>query len=381
MKTTQIIITLLCLLLSAIVGQLNVALAQESPQVQQDNERHQNILRSTWDGRVAMISTEALLRDPEFRAALGVTDNYYREIQTSVQNAVRNLPPPPELIELGQRRESAYREAFGRGQPQILMGSDPGLPKLNELNEEQLKAFNRYEELQPKVDAILREIAFGADRRSIAAFEEALSPELKQQIQEAWLAAMDETSMFSPNWFEVLNLTDAQKQQMERIKKELEPELEKHLEIYGSNAAKILERVNAALRQPEAQREIADVGLNVFMRKFEAESEHKKLLDESYASSKALATLFRTRMLEVLDEEQRKRLQVLFDNPPPHAQYLIRRMRREQWGHYAEGENKKVDVSTEVWVPGPDSWRPGDPLPESFLRERETKGNFPRQEN
>ena len=53
--------------------------------------------------------------------------------------------------------------------------------------------------------------------------------------------------MFSPRVFEVLNLTDAQREGMDRIKKELEPELERHLAIYGNNAAKILEINRAAL--------------------------------------------------------------------------------------------------------------------------------------
>jgi hypothetical protein len=55
-------------------------------------------------------------------------------------------------------------------------------------------------------------------------------------------------------------------------------------------------------------------------------------LDESYASSKAFAALFKTRMFEILNEGQRKRLQELTDNPPLHALALIQRLRREQWG-------------------------------------------------
>jgi len=59
---------------------MDIAQTQESPQVQQDSERHQNISRSFWEGRGVSISTEALLRDPAFRTALGVSDEYYREM-------------------------------------------------------------------------------------------------------------------------------------------------------------------------------------------------------------------------------------------------------------------------------------------------------------
>jgi hypothetical protein len=44
-----------------------------------------------------------------------------------------------------------------------------------------------------------------------------------------------------------------------------------------------------------------------------------------------------------------------------------------------EGESKRADDEKDVWVPGPGSWRPGDPLPEQFKIERK-KGNFPRRE-
>ena len=50
---------------------------------------------------------------------------------------------------------------------------------------------------------------------------------------------MGETPVIVPYLFEALNLTDAQKGAMERIKKELEPEFEKHLGIYTNNASMI----------------------------------------------------------------------------------------------------------------------------------------------
>jgi Ni/Co efflux regulator RcnB len=32
----------------------------------------------------------------------------------------------------------------------------------------------------------------------------------------------------------------------------------------------------------------------------------------------------------------------------------------------------------EVWTPGPNSWQPGDPIPEGYRQERQMKRNFPR---
>jgi len=188
--------------------------------------------------------------------------------------------------------------------------------------------------------------------------------------------------------FEALNLTNAQREAMERIKKELELEFVKHAEIYSRNAALILERVNAAIRERQAAQipiggvgAEAQKGLEAFIRELEAEPEHKKLLDESYASSKAFATLFRTRMFEILNDEQRRRLQELIDNPPPHAQVLIQRLKRENWGRHEEGSKSEgTSVGTDRWIPGPDSWQPGDPLHEEF-RQEQRDSRFPRQAN
>jgi Ni/Co efflux regulator RcnB len=381
MKEKQAFLTLSCLLLLVIVGQSDVARAQESLKMQQDRERHQNNLRSAWDRGGAVMSSESLLRDPTFRDALGVTLHDYRKIQESVRNARGSISDDPEYREAWREKEEADRVVLGLGNTDPM----PGTPMINlqALNEEQLKAFNRSRAAGAKIVEMQSEFTLGADQRSTAAFEDALSPEIKQKIQEARLAAMGETSTFSPRLFETLNLTDAQKQQMERIKKELEPEFEKHCEIYAGNAAMILERVNAAIEQKRvAQIPIGDLG--AFIRELQEEPEHKKLLDESYASSKALATLFRTRMAEILTDGQRRRLQELIDNPPPYARLLIQRLRRENWGQDEEkvndqsGENKKVESDRDVWVPGPDSWQPGDPIPEKSRQEEEPKGNFPR---
>ena len=380
MKTKQVFIILSCLIFFVVAGQTNVW-AQELSQVQQDKERHQNNLRSVWDRGGVIMGSEAMLRDPEFRDALGVTLHDYREIQKSASNAVGRLADDPEYQKLDQEGAELFRTLWGKepGWNSAMTGQEYE----ERIRNADPEVIRRAKEVGQRLESMRREFALGTDQHSIAAFEDALSLELKQKMLEAQLAAMGETSTIAPRLFEVLNLTDAQKQQMERIKKELEPELEKHLEIYGNNAAKILERVNVAIQQKQAaQIPIGD--LAVFMRKLEAEPEHKKLLDESYASSKAFATLFRNRMYEILTDAQRKRLQDLIDNPPPHAQVLIQRLRRENWGQLEvgkrdpSGENKIAVAGTDIWVPGPDSWKPGDPIPEGSRQPRNERGDFPR---
>jgi len=386
MKTKQVFLTLSCLILFVIAGQASTW-AQELSQVQQDSERHQNNLRSVWDRGGVMMSSEAMLRDPEFRAALGVSLAYYREIQESVRKTTVRLEDDPEYQEVDREGREVFRTLWGK-EPDM-NSAITGQEYEERIRNADPAILNRAKVLSEKLESMRREFALGTDQHSIAAFENALPPELKQKMLEAQLAAMDESSTIAPRLFEALNLTDAQRQQMERIKKELEPEFEKHAEIYGNNAAKILERVNAAIEQRRAAQipiggigKDAQEGQAAFLRELQEEPEHKKLLDESYASSKAFATLFRKRMFEILNDDQRKRLQELIDNPPPHAQVLIQRLRRENWGQH-EGEvgknSARAGVGSDVWTPGPNSWRPGNPLPEGY-RPEQRNSRFPRSE-
>ena len=378
MRTKQIILTLLCLSLFATAGQLDITRAQEPPQMQQDRERHERLLRFYWDGGRggywdgggkgpgANARTQVLFRDPEFRAALGVSDKYYQEMLASGRNDSGHISELPGFKEAEQEYGDALEAMTGNRHP-------IGLSALPGTDEATIK---RFQDAADRVTSMHREWGARAQEREDAAFENAITPELRQKIQEAHLAALGEMPMISPNAFEVLNLTDAQRQQMNRIKKELEPEFEKHLEIYANNTSMLLARIEAGISQMDPQEDLA-----TFMRNLKAEPEYKRLLIESYTSGKSLAALFRTRMLDILDDGQRKRLQELIDNPPPHARYLIQRLRKEHWAkHEEDNKGKRADSEKDVWTPGPDSWKPGDPLPDWFRQEENTGRGFPRKE-
>ena len=393
MKMKTVFLTLFCLLFSVITGQSNDVQSQESPQVQQDSERLMNNLRSAWNRGGVIMASEVLLQDTAFRVSLGISNEYYREIQTSVSNAAGSLSDDPEYKKLNQESDELFRTLWGK---EPGMNSAITARELERMRNADPEVLKRAEEVGQKLQLKQLEFLAGASQRNAIAWENAITPELKQKILEAQLAAMGETSTMSPHLFEALNLTDAQRQQMDRIKMELEPEFEKHREIYGSNAAKILERVNAARERHQrhasefsfGKRGDAPEEWRTVYKNLREESEHKKLLDESYASSKALATLFRTRMREILTDKQRERLQELIDNPPPHARLLIQRLKRENWGRYEEaastdpsGRSERAESDKDVWVPGPDSWKPGDPIPEGARQPRDGEGRFPRPEN
>jgi len=328
-------------------------------------------------------------RDPEFRAAMGVSDEYYQQILASQRGATGHILEHPGYREAQQEHEEAMRVVLGLRDTDLI----PPTPAfiLQNLNEEQLKAFHRSQEAARRIEVLTREFVAGAAQRRDGGFENALTPELRQQFQEVPLMEMvlGEQPRFMPSAFLALHLTDTQWEQMERIKKELEPEFERHLEIHADRQRIIYEKSNEAFQKAaRAETDARLRGENTHGVRLAARSsflmedpEYQRALDEVYSSARAFARLFTTRVFEILNDEQRSRLQDLIDNPPPHVRLHIQRLRssaarpeRKHWGLHDEGTN----VDREIWVPGADAWRPGDPVPVQ-LEERE-RSRFPQDE-
>jgi len=68
-------------------------------------------------------------------------------------------------------------------------------------------------------------------------------------------------------------------------------------------------------------------------------------------------------LYDVLTDEQWDKLQNLVDNPPEYI---------KAWLKVYSSRNQKQ----EEWQPGPDSWKPGDGIPESYRQERNER-RFP----
>jgi Spy/CpxP family protein refolding chaperone len=313
----------------------------QSPMVQQAVKvSTKSMFRSFWDGQGTNTMVFGLLQDPEFRTALNVSDEQYQQIQNGFISTI-NTPENQELRRLEQ-------EAIGRDYDEEIMS------RLLELMERSTASM-----MSTMSDAI----------------DNALTPEQKQKMQEIQLAAMGEMPIISPGIFEILNLTNAQKQQMEDVKKELEPEFEKHLETFVDGMTAIsrkefaeFERLGEYSDGEDIQKRMQTVRKNLM-----EDSEFKKIFDEIHSSGKAFAAQFQVKMFDVLTDEQWTRLLDLIDNPPEHARMFIKKMR----------ERRGVSESRRGggWQPAPDSWQPGDPIPEAYRIQRNTRGNFPRVEN
>jgi len=217
---------------------------------------------------------------------------------------------------------------------------------------------------------------------------DALTPEQHIMAMEAQLAAMGEMPIVSPNTFELLGLSDDQRQQMENIKGEFEPDFERNLGIFVRNqrvmTAKTFEEIErqgglaafgfAPGADPERIREFSErmQGLTETLMQ---DPEYKRLHDEIQNSGSEFSAQFRMRMFDVLNDEQWLRLQELTDNPPEHARVFIAKLREQ---NAMGGQASGPQAASGGWQPGPTSWRPGDPIPATYSRERNPLGTFPR---
>ncbi|MCL2005351.1 MAG: hypothetical protein FWG73_04215 [Planctomycetaceae bacterium] len=218
------------------------------------------------------------------------------------------------------------------------------------------------------------------------AFDNTLTPEQRQTMNEAFLASMSELPIVFPDMFEALDLTDTQKRQMGEIKKELDAEFEQTLDDFVAYQMMLrdmlidemgrqgIESIKTGVSREESAMARSDFSqkTRIALNKLAEDREFKRIQDAIRSKTGAFSLQFKTRMFDVLTDEQWNRLQALTDNPPEHAKILLAHLKKQQ------GESGETDGGASGWAPGPDSWRPGVAIPEQYRRERNTRGGFPR---
>jgi Ni/Co efflux regulator RcnB len=304
-----------------------------------------NIWRSMWEGGHAAGSLAAeLLFLPDIRTIWDVSDEQFEQIV----DARFYSPEQRELqVELHALRNP----------------EDPFFDNADEETKEKMFALQERIWLQQSEDAA-------------NAVNDTLTEEQKQIVGITMLASMGELPILSLDIFGVLNLTDAQRQQMAEIRKELKPEFENYLDEFVNSQMAMMNKLYAELARQGINRGDEDFleKHGVIIKKLMAEDlEFKQIHEEIQSNVRAFMARFKIEMFDVLDDEQWTRLQGLIDNPPEHARNFIATLRKQMG--VTEGNE------SEVWQPGPGSWRPGDAIPEAYRQERNRRGNFPRREN
>jgi len=360
MKTKLLLIAVSCLFLFSVTGQTQPAPSPEAA-MNQMNQMLQSpmgqemmktgtraAMRSFWEGQGSNLMVIGLMNDPEIRAAWSVTDEQHQQFQNfhNPMNMVARLQSNPEFQQL-QSEMQAIPNMIG-----LLSGQ-------NTDEESQTKFLG----LQEKITSLT--MTMMSDH-----IDSHLTPEQKQKMKESQLATMSEMPFVTPDAFEALNLTDAQKRQMEGIKKELEPEFEKHLEKFLDGQVIIVRKMFTEFGR-QGTNFTDHEALQAIAKKLVADDpELKRIQDERLSQGRAFSEQFRTKMFDVLTDEQWARLQELIDNPPAYAAVLLKKMKEQR------GESEK---SGGAWIPGPGAWQPGSSaIPEQYRQERNTGRRFPR---
>jgi hypothetical protein len=205
--------------------------------------------------------------------------------------------------------------------------------------------------------------------------ENTLTPEQLQKVRSLELELMNEMGLPNPTMFEPLGLSDEQKKQMDEIKKEMEAEFDKLLdesmdlrqERFRQSAKSLAETFKD--KKPASRDEVMKAHSEGISKADKNEALRKRYAEHSKQGSD-FANRLKLRLMNVLTDEQLDKMQKLQDTAPKFVKEILAGMKQER-----ERAEKKGQ-----YVPGPDSWHPGDGAPKRFKEERKAGKVFPTKE-
>ena len=314
-------------------------------------------MRSSWNGQGSFIPLSLLLRakaDDELElteeqqqrlAPLRKDNELGREwIQQKFQN------PTPEMRQELLQRDMAIQATI-----------NPDDPNFERATEEQKNAHR---------DANIAKLNLFLGVMQ-AEVQDILTPEQMLQVRKLEMQLMPELGIPFPSMFDPLDLTEEQKKEMDRIAEEMKVEFDR---LTMEAAVLHAERTSSLHRSLQgkifASHEELQTALHETHRQFVPNEAMRKKGNDLQEQGTKLMSLLQTRLMNVLTNEQLVKMQEILDATPEFAKKVIAdfKARRE--------EAKK----SPTYIPGPDAWRPGSPVPLQFQEERR-RSRFPRGEN
>jgi len=197
---------------------------------------------------------------------------------------------------------------------------------------------------------------------------ETLTPEQMLQVRKLEMQLMPALGIPFPSMFDPLDLTDDQKEEMNSIADEMKAEFDR---LVMEEALLKGERVSATVELLKGKsfasfEELQKSRQEAFRQFVPGDAIRKKAVDLQERGIK-FVTLLQNRLMDVLTDEQLDRMQQIMDESPEFVKQVLAEFKATQ-------ERQK---QTPTYVPGPDSWRPGMPLPVQ-VKEQRKSGNFPR---
>ena len=367
MKTKLLLIAIACLLL----GLTTPAFAQidtlHTPAMRQafKNAANQEMI-SFWNGNVSIIRSLNLLQNDHFREGLGITEKQVQTIQEATW-----LMATVSIVSVDGESHIVAND------PDIQLIQD----EISKLQSTYAENVSISEETGEKIFDLHWTLGELVHQKASDIINENLTPDQLRKTKEFHLSVMSEIPFVTPSMFEVLDLSDEQKEQLASIKEEMEAEFLELIDKMGEMQLKMSEKFQEELAKLEVPPVEGVPDIVERMRLADEIGLGKKVSDANpdlwrewgkiSGTGSGLADKLKVKMFDVLTDEQWARMIDLIDNPPDYAKRWIVQNRG-----YMEGANSEASG----WVPGPGSWQPGDPIPIQYRQERETRGRFPRGE-
>jgi len=334
------------------------AIERSSPAIQQARKKSMSqYVIDHWNDNASLIQSMNILGDDNLREGLGISIEQRQKIQDALKHIGTMSIVDRRMVANDPDIQLIWDEKSKLGDPYAKNTSEETRMKIFDL---ELKS----SELMTK------------KRQNIV--NENLTPDQLQRVMEFQISAMSEIALVSPGMFEALYLSDEQREELGGIKKELDAEFEKLMDrrsdvrlIMSEKLTDEMDKlqdvlVGVAPNSEEWNRLTGDIGKKVA----EANPDLWRKMVEVEKTIATFSDELKIRMFDVLTDGQWARLQDLIDNPPDYAKKWIAQVR--------EANRRALNSLTDVWIPGPNSWQPGDAIPEAYRIERNERRNFPR---
>lgn len=316
-----------------------------SPAAQEMQKRvGKDLVRSLWSENGSNLMTMGLMNNPDIRKGLGVSDEQHRQIQ---QGMMKELQSHPEWAAI-EAEGKKYRES-----------GDPFMENADEEAKRKMVA------LQEKAVSIM----MGAMEKET---QKSLTDEQKRKAQEFQLASMSEFPIVTPDMFKALDLSGDQLKKMNTIREDLKPGFEKVMDdlidAQIKSSALVFERLEREDIPIEDHKQLMEAIKTMTEKVKEDDPRYLRILGEAMDKGQAFTTQLKFKMFDVLTDEQLARLEEIVNNPPEYVQKFLEKL-REQLGGRRGG----------AMQPMLDAWKPGEPIPEEYKKQRQRKG-FPSKE-
>ena len=197
--------------------------------------------------------------------------------------------------------------------------------------------------------------------------QETLSPEQMLQVRKLEMQLMPELGIPFPSMFEPLDLTEEQKKEMKEIADELKAEFDNlTMEAATLKADRLMSAYKSLQGKSFDSMEEFNKVRNDAVRQYVSDEEMSKRGADLVMRGTRLVKTLQTRLMDVLTDEQLVKMQKILDETPEFAKNLLAQMKA----------GRVEQEKSPIYVPGPDSWRPGMPMPVEFKEQRQ--GRFPR---